>query len=62
MNNKKICTNWQECKTADCPHNRPHNEYDSCYKPCITENSMCVDEIKLLRKQKLEKLNQNYEV
>ena len=64
MRSKKICTNKKCINKEVCTHSKSHNELDSCSRVCsLTENSCkCVDEIYFLRKQKLEKLNQNYEI
>ena len=65
MNNKKIiCTNHQYCADkTDCPHSRLHNATQFCEGHCtlVDKYSMC-ESINFIRKQKLEKLNQNYEV
>lgn len=65
MSNKRICTNYQHCvNNTTCPHSKIHNpDWTSCSNECslIKGAHKCVP-IFFLRKQKLEKLNQKYEV
>lgn len=66
MNNKKICTNWKKCSyITDCPHNRIHEHTKHCDSTCnLTDEYQYpkCESINFIRKQKLEKLNQIYEV
>ncbi len=65
MNNQKnICTNHQYCADkTECPHSRLHYHTQFCEGHCtLVDNYSKCESIILLRKQKLEKLNQIYEV
>jgi hypothetical protein len=60
---KKICINWQSCSKIKCSHKIPHIQSEQCDLICdyYPNNCVCIS-INLIRKQKLEKLNQKYEI
>lgn len=56
---KVFCEHRKECGNTECFHIREHNHYDMCDIECPehgSDGSICIRTISSIRKEKLEKL------
>ena len=56
---KLICNSKTICECTICVHSIPHVENDMCHSRCPDDIlCKCIPEVKISRKQKLKKLNE----
>jgi hypothetical protein len=54
-----ICPQYRTCNNGGCYHQREHEPHLGCNVVCrndSTDGCICVDSIKIIRKEKLEKI------
>lgn len=57
---KIVCNKYLTCTNISCEHKNPHSHMEFCDRDCDGINdSKCLPTLKMIREEKLKRLNKN---